>query len=268
MKVLKKIAASLFLITASFASLEGTPTSLFWTNCTTEVLDQGMGKIDVDDYFSVWNRRHHGEHFATDVGFELGLYTWNNIKLEAGIDYLGGDDDPLLFNAKIGVEQDKLFCYSPSMALIAFDFGTRHGGPVSERTNYNTIGVIFGRSLPSFIGGNFYAGGFHGNRAMGKNQGGFWVGYERFFCPAKDCCGEEYNKWEFSADYASGKNVIGGGGFSLGYYFTPRIMVQTGPTWFNSAKLLGTWKWAIQLHIEIPVFTCNNNNQCCNNNNS
>lgn len=236
-------------------NLHATPTSLFWTNCITDVEPTGKGNIDVDNYFTVFNRRGHGQSFFPDVGIVIGIFSWADLHAEAGIDYLGGADDPLFFNAKVGMEENKLFRHAPAFSLGVFNIGTRTEGP--NKTNQNIFDYIFGKTLPDWIGGRLFVGGFLGNEAMGKDQQGFMIGYLRSFCPAKDCRGRDYYKWEFAADYASGKNTIGGGGFALIYYFTPTISLESGPVWFNSAEINGTWKWSVQLDINVTIFKKN-----------
>lgn len=233
-----------------------TPTSLFWTNCITDVQPAGTGHFGVDNYFTVFNRRGHGQFFNPDIGCEVGLFTWHDISCEIGIDYLGGADDPLLFNGKIGMQEDKLFKHAPSWSLGIFDVGTR-----ANVTNWNIVDFIIGHSLPNFIGGHLYIGGYAGNKSMGRVRQGFMVGFNHTFCPAKDCCGKDYNKWAIAADYASGKNAIGGGGFAVVYYFSPVVSVETGPVWFNDRKINGRWKWSIQIDIDVSLFeVCNNSN--------
>ena len=51
---------------------------------------------------------------------------------------------------------------------------------------------------------------------------------------------------------ASGKNVIGAGGFGVYYFFTKDIRLLTGPVWFNETAINGTWKWTTQLDINLP----------------
>lgn len=235
----------------AFAGLDGTPSSVFWTNCTTDVYATGTGHIDEDNYFTVFNRRGRGSAFPPDTAFELGIFTWQDFSAEAGIDYLGGTDDPLFFNAGIAVAEDKLFCRAPSFKIGIFNVGTRHH---RTRTDQNIVDLIVGKSLPDWVGGRLFLGGFSGSRAMGKNRQGVMIAYQKTFCPAKYCDQTEYFKWIFSADYASGKNAIGGGGFALGYYFTPDIDLLTGPVWFNSAKYNGRWKWSVQIDISFSVF--------------
>lgn len=250
MKSLKNTLGLLFLF---IGILEGTPSSVFWTNCTTDVYATGTGHIDVDNYFTVFNRRGHGSSFAPDTGFELGAFSWEDWSCEAGIDYSGGTDDPLFFNIGIGLPEDKLFSEAPSFKVGFFNAGTRSSG--HSRTNQNIVDVIIGKTLPDWIGGGkLCIGGFSGSRAMGKNRQGFMVSYQRSFCPAKYCDDKEYFKWVICADYASGKNTIGGGGVGVYHYFTPDISILTGPVWFNSTKINGDWKWSVQIDISFSVF--------------
>lgn len=252
MHIVRKIFGALCLFVLNCSLAEGTPSSVFWTVCTTDIYATGTGHIDEDNYFTVFNRRGHGSSFPPDTGFELGALSWESLSVETGVDYLGGTDDPLFFNLGIGVEEGKLFCDAPSFKVGIFNAGTRYHG--HDRTNQNIVDIIIGKSLPDWIGGQFFVGGFSGSRAMGKNRQGFMVAYRKPFCPAKYCGDKDYFKWVFCADYASGKNTIGGGGFALGYYFTPDIDILTGPVWFNSGKINGHWKWSVQIDISFSVF--------------
>lgn len=252
MKTLKNALGLFFLFTISCSILEGTPSTVFWTTCTTDVYATGTGHIDADNYFTVFNRRGHGSSFPPNEGFELGIFSWKDLSAEAGFDYLGGTDDPLFFNIGIGLPEDKLFCQAPSFKVGFFNNGTRCHG--QGRTNQNIVDVIIGKSLPDWIGGRLCIGGFSGSRSMGKNRQGFMVSYQRSFCPAIYCDDKNYFKWVLCADYASGKNTIGGGGVGIYYYFTPDISILTGPVWFNSTKINGNWKWSVQIDISFSVF--------------
>ena len=66
---------------------------------------------------------------------------------------------------------------------------------------------------------------------------------------------DEYNKLVLAADYASGNNVLGGGGVGVYYYFTKDISLLTGPVWFNEQDINGKWKWTIQLDINVDVLS-------------
>lgn len=247
-----KFACILILCGINLFLLEGTPSSVFWTVCTTEVYSIGTGHIDVDNYFSVFNRRKHGSSFPPDFGFELGFLSWKDLSAEAGVDYIGGTDNPLFFNLGIALPEGQLFTHAPSLKIGIFDLGTRYQGHF--KTNFNIVDVIIGKDLPNPIGGKICLAGFAGRRSMGKNRQGFMASYQRAFCPVKDCHDKEYHQWVLCGDYASGNNVIGGGGIGVYYYFTPDISILTGPVWFNSAKINGRWKWSVQIDISFSLF--------------
>lgn len=252
MSLQKKIWALTFSIALSLGLLEATPSTTYWTTCTTDIQPEGILHIGVDNYFTVFNRRGHGSFFNPDVGLTYGLFNWCDLAAEVGIDYLGGADDPLFFNTKIGMAEDKLFSKAPAWNVGIYNIGTRTRG--FGRTNQNIVDIIFGKTLPDCIGGgNLYIGAFSGSKAMGKNRQGWMVGFIRNFCKEKDCEGKEFYKWVFAADYASGKNTIGGGGAGMYYYFTPDISLLTGPVFFNDAKINGKWKWTVQLDINLTV---------------
>lgn len=80
------------------------------------------------------------------------------------------------------------------------------------------------------------------------------VAFDRGFMPVKDKAGNEYNKLVFAADYASGKNALGGGGAGLYYYFTKDISLLTGPVWFNEKVINGNiTAWRIKEVAEVNV---------------
>ena len=233
------IRRCLFLL--AFGSLHAGTTSLFWTNCTTDCVPSENVKAGLSDYFSICGRGS----FPADLGLEYGLPCFHGIRGEVGIDYLGGRHHPLYFNGKLALDEGQLFSEAPSLSIGLFNAGTKTHG--KRRTNQNIADLIFGHTLPEFIGGSLYVGLFSGSKAMGKDRQGGMAGWCRPFhrvCDAKDL---PFYRWAFSADYATGKNSIGGGGLSMTYFFTPKISVQTGPTWFNSKKINGSWKWSLQI---------------------
>jgi hypothetical protein len=247
---MKKIPFLVCLLLAPYSFVLGTPTSVFWTNCTTDVIDTGSARLNFDNYFRVRHPTRADRFLPLDVGLTAGVMNVSNIKAEIGADYYAGQIDPFSFNGKIGIEENFLCDQAPSLSVGIFNVGTRRGGPF--RTNENIVDLVIGHSLPDLIGGRIFFGGFSGSKAMGKNRQGFMAAVERLFCPARDAAGTEYMQWAFLADYASGKNTVGGGGFSLKYYFTPKVSLQTGPVWFNSHSIYGKWKWSIQLDIVFP----------------
>lgn len=250
--MIKSIISLVLLLSFNFLAIEATPSTVFWTVCTTDVYAQGTGHIDQDNYFTVFNKRGKGAALPADVGFELGIFSYKDLSIETGIDYLGGANDPLYFNIGAGVEEEKLFNHSPGVKIGFFNAGTRYHG--CNQTNFNIVDVIIGKTLPESIGGRVCVAGFSGNRSLGKNRQGFMVSYQRSFLKVKSCDDKEYYKWVFCCDYASGKNVIGGGGIGLYYYFTPDISIVSGPVWYNTNKYNGPWMWSVQIDMSFTVF--------------
>lgn len=250
----RKIVVGLILAWAFHATVvRATPSSTFWTVCTTDIQPVKTLHFGCDNYFTVFNRRGHGQFLATDIGLEYGLFSWHDLSAEVGIDTLCSTDDPWFFNAKLGLPEGKLCRHAPAVNVGIFNVGTRTRG--RDKTNQNIVDLLFGKSLPEPIGGSLFVGAFSGASAMGRDRQGFMVAFERGFCPAKDDHGKEYKKWTLLADYASGKNAIGGGGVGLCYCFTPDVSVLTGPVFFNDAKFNGSWKWALQIDIDLVPFS-------------
>ena len=241
---------SIFCLALLTSQLQATPSSTFFTNCTTSIQEDKTVHLGVDNFFTVYNGRGHNSSLAPDIGPEFGVFKYESISAEAGIDYLGGTDDPFFFNAKVGIDENALFPNAPAFNIGIFNVGTRTHG--TGKTNQNIVDAILGKTLPDLLGGgNIYAGVFSGSRTMGKNRQGVMVAYTRNFYLTKDPSGTEYYKWQFAADYASGKNTIGGGGVGMYYYFTPRISLLTGPVWYNDKILNNSrFKWSIQFDYD------------------
>lgn len=239
-----KITTLLYLFITSSISLFATPSNLFWTICTTDVYPTKVTHLNIDTFFSVGNRKKNGTSFPPDIGVTYGLFTWNNIRGEVGVDYVGGIKQPWLFNAKVGLLEDILFKNCPSFSVGVFDVGT------SRSTNLSVVDAIIGKTLPNDLGRLFY-GLFHGKRALGKHRSGWMAGYQKGFYAVKDEQGKEYNKWWFIADYSSGKNLNGGAGFCLVYFFNQKVSMLSGPVWFTDTHTNGRWKWSVQFNVEI-----------------
>lgn len=254
-----KLVALSALAIASVAGLaRATPSTTFWTPMTLDIQPTGVFHLGIDNYFAVGKTSANGGGaFPTDhTVFELGAALSPRLQMEFGVDYFGGADNPWLFNAKIGSPEDVWFKGQPALELGVFDMGTKTTGP--SRTDWDIVYLVIGKSIPGI--GRISVGPYIGNAAAlisstGKRENsGYVVAFDRAFVPITDKEGNQFNRLVFAADYASGKNILGGGGFGLYYFFTKDISLLTGPVWFNDAGINGAWKLTTQVDINLPRF--------------
>lgn len=245
-----KLCRLIVLYFLSTSTLCATASALFWTFATTDVLDPGMGNFEVGTLFRpIINGPPTipDAMFPTDIGFNMGFPKWGILKAEAGVDYYGGVRNPLFFNAKIGVEECKLFRNAPSLSFGILFVGT------ARETDFNVWNLMVGKTLPCKLGRAFL-GGYFGNPSMGKDRGGIWGGTDTPFYKKKDCKGVDFYRWHILVDFATGDNIIGGAGVGIVYFYNPYISFMAGPTWFASNTIYGPWKIALYINVNFPVW--------------
>jgi hypothetical protein len=263
---MKKIFLSLLVLAvialcAEMDAARATPSTTFYTPATSDVQPFGVFHFGVDNYFTIGKKGANKGALPTDLTLpEVGVLPYEKLQLEVGADILEPSDHPFFFNFKFGTPEGAIFDGSPAINIGMFDVGT-HGsvsGPGDVRTDYDIADIIIGKTLPFGLG-RLHAGAYYGNAAalVDKNgvkaNTGFMVGWDKGIVHTKDNSGE-YDKWVFAADYASGKNYIGGGGVGVYHYFTKDISLLMGPVWFNEPAVAGPnpgakWTWTTQLDI-------------------
>lgn len=235
---------------ASSTPAFATPSSTYWTPMVMDIQAYKVVHFGEDNYFTVDKKASSGEQgaFPTDVGLTVGVLPFEKIQMEIGIDALYPADNPYYFNAKIGAPEGALFSGAPALQIGIFNVGTK-----KDVTNQDIVYGVIGKTIP--VLGRITAGPYVGNskvlvNAKGEKENtGYMVAVDHGFMTVKDAAGAEYSKWVFAADYASGKNALGGGGAGMYYYFTKDISLLTGPVWFNEKAINGAWKWTTQLDI-------------------
>ena len=252
---MRKIALVLGLVLLA-GNAFGTPSTTYWTPMVMDIQGYKVPHLGIDNYFASTNKARTEDidrgvgngSFPTDVGLTMGVLPFEKIQMEIGIDALYPLEHPYFFNAKIGAPEGALFKGSPALQVGVFNVGT-----TKDVTDQDIVYVVIGKTIPGV--GRLSAGPYSGNSKLlvntkgEKENTGFMVAFDRGFLPAKDAAGNEYNKWVFAADYASGENVLGGGGAGIYYYLTKDISLLTGPVWFNDKAVNGAWKWTTQLDI-------------------
>lgn len=228
-----------------------TPSTTYWTPMTVDVQSYGVLHIGADNYFTVFKKaKSGGGSFPTDLGLTIGVLPFKSVVAEIGVDLMEASDNPLYFNAKIAVPEDVLFAGAPTIQVGIFNAGAK-----KDVTDQNIAYIAIGKTIPGI--GRLSAGPYIGNSSVlvdkdgNKDNSGFMVAFDRGFVPVKDKDGNEYNKWVLAADYASGDNALGGGGFGVYHFFTKDICLLTGPVWFNEEAINGDWKWTFQLDINL-----------------
>lgn len=235
------VLAVIILSVLSGGWLLATPSTTYWTTCISDVQDFGVWHIGYDNYTTVGRTAAKGRGSLPAVyGLTVGVLPFEKLEMEVGVDLTEPTDYPISFNAKIGTPENALFSGSPALNFGIFNVGTKSGV-----TDYNILHTIIGKTLPYELG-RLHAGYYNGKSNIlvsgtgKKEDDGVMVGFDRYIY--KD-------KVMLAADYASGKNAIGGGGVGVYYFFTKDISLLVGPVWFNDRALNGKSKWTLQLDI-------------------
>lgn len=232
------LAGAVLIVSGAVAM--ATPSTEMWSPASSDIQPFGVVHLGMDNYFTVDKTAASGSqgNFPTDLGLTVGVLPFEKIQMEVGVDALYAADNPYYFNAKIGSPENAWCPYSPAVNVGIFNVGTKKGV-----TDYNIVDFIAGMTLPLDLG-RVHAGVYKGNSSVlvsgeGEDKSGGWmVGYDRTLI--KD-------KLTFAADYISGKNLIGGGGCGLNYFFSKDVSILVGPVWFNDQTLNGAMKWSAQL---------------------
>ncbi len=254
----KSIAfAALFAATAASA----TPSTTFWAPSTTAIQPFLTPHLTYDTYF--WKGPTAGQAgspvYPITTGLTMGVLPWENLQLELGFDALLPSSDPLLFNAKLGVPEDKLFPFQPSFAIGIFGVGTKASTDTELGTDYNILYAQLQHTIPS-VGGYVSVGGYYGlqDKLLKGSDGsttraGFMGG---FISPDINVNLPWLLKMNVAADVQTGKNVFGAAGGGLYFYFTDKVDILTGPVYyFDPASQPGgkQWFWTVQLDIDMPL---------------
>jgi hypothetical protein len=221
-------------------------TTEFWTPCIIDIHSYAVPELMIGNYFTINKKiENGGGAFPTDIGIEIGVLPFNKVHMEVGIDAMEPSDDPYMFNTKIGTPEDVLFKGAPGLAVGIFDVGTN-----PATTAYDIGDIIVGKTIPYI--GRLHIGYYYGNHAVLVNGNGqpdnqgWMIGYDRTIITISTWWMDSI---VLAADYASGNNYIGGGGFGLYLNWTKNISLLTGPVWFNDYKINGPWKWTTQIYV-------------------
>jgi len=251
--------SALFVCLFSAAAF-ATPTTTFWAPSTTAIQPFLTPHITYDTYF--WKGPAAGQAgspvYPVTTGLTMGVLPFENLQLEIGFDLLLPSSDPLLLNAKLGVPEDKLFPYQPSLAIGIMGVGTKTSTATTLGTDYN---LLYAQVQHTILGGYVSAGGYYGLQdklynagdGSGNNRAGFMGG---FTSPDIKIDAQWLQKINIAADVQTGKNVFGAFGGGVYFYFTDKVDLLTGPVYyFDPSSQPGgrNWFWTVQLDIDLPL---------------
>jgi len=185
-----------------------TRSTLVWIP-STDIQATQTWHLGIDDYFP----SHEGASAPTDVGFTYGGERW-----EAGVDYFGGTDDPLAFNAKALLAEE-------TADGASFALGIYGVGADSDTTAYN---VVYALASKTFKDARVTAGWFKGRRhLLGDDDSGFMLGVDASLS----------EKWWGAVDFQGGDSAFGATGIGAAYALTPDIGVLIGFVDFHDSAL-------------------------------
>ena len=235
------LAVMAFICSAGGAA-HATPSTQIWIP-STDVQPVGTIHLGVDNFTTVFKQPKDGGHQApVDVGATVGLLETSFMYVEGGLDLKEATDDPLYFNAKLGIKEDSLAKYFPAIAIGGYDFGTR-----TNSTDYNIIYVEMAKTLSSL--GRFTAGYYIGNDKLLKNSkgakenDGVLLSFDRTMA-------EINQKLWFAVDYMGGNNVYGALSFGLSWRFSPHASAILGYDIYNDSKIAGKDTVTIQFDLD------------------
>ncbi len=178
------------------------------------------------------------------ISTTFGAYSENNIKSDVGINFDLGRVKGASLVAKIGTEEGIGNIYTPSFNVGISQAGIRTKHQFLE--HQNIFHVMTSKSLRRTLNGRVYVGAFHGNRIMGKDRKGVFVGYTQYLFPTQIDETKKYDKAAVDLVYVSGKSSLGGFTVLGKYYVTPKISIQGGPTWFFNEYTIEKSKWSFE----------------------
>lgn len=215
-----------------------TPSTTFWTPCTTYVQPFAVPHITYDSYFT------GSGDFPTDVGLTVGLLPFKKFQAEAGFDMFLPGNYPLQMNARAGTPEDSFFKYQPGINVGILGIGFKE-----DVNDFNVLHLNIGKTIP-FLGS--ISAGFY--KGLNKNlfvsseadteDTGFMVAYYRTLEPLTD-------RVAITADWMSGKNVFGGGGAGLYFWFSKTVDLIMGWVWFNDTGINPYQKGIFTIQLDI-----------------
>lgn len=202
---MRTMAVATLLLLAGLSAL-ATPSTLI-TIPSTDIQPTGVWHLGVDSL--VYTGGNEAPASFVDLGLTYGLTP----RIEVGVDFVSGFDNPLWLNAKVQL-------LSPEQAPVAMAAGI-YNYSTADASNQEVKYVIASRAFDQF---RVHLGGFAANDELfGDDDTGILGGVE--YTAAAP--------WWFAVDYFSGENPLGSLNLGVGYALTDKIGVILGYDIYN-----------------------------------
>ena len=161
-----------------------------------------------------------------DIGTTIGVFNEQNIKSEAEIDYNVSRHSSFGLGAKIGFDECTYGQYSPSFAVGTFNAQIRSRHELLSSNN-----VLYALTSKSYERVIVHFGVFHGNRTMGLERKGCFIGYTQHLIIQQVDETHRRSKLDLCGEYITGKSFLAGAKVELKYLISERINIKFGQFW-------------------------------------
>lgn len=242
MKIRKIVAAAFSIVALASSVAMATPSTQIWIP-STDVKSLKDIHIDIDNYTRFSSKSYGGMNpNYYNIGLSAGLLPFENIKLEAGIDFLttgfqsdtAADNHPFYGNVKLGTPEDAFGVKGlPAFAIGAYNLGTYDKPEVGLSTRQNIVYGQVAKTLP--VIGRLSVGGYYGSsRALAtsgnpsntNNNSGILASWDRSMPEISD-------KLWLAVDYMSGNNANGEISVGGSWTFSKQVSLIVGVVVFN-----------------------------------
>jgi hypothetical protein len=251
--------SGIFIMAVIFSALiagtaSATPSTQIWIP-STDIQAFKTIHIGFDDYIRT-QKNPDGTYapIVFDTGITAGVLPFEKVQAEIGIDYIRYgttyDDNPIYFNAKVGVPEDAFFKYQPAVAVGIYNVGTR-GGNIIHNTQQDIGYGLVAKTIP--VIGRLSVGGYwanannvnfkdhHGN----TDNAGVLASWDRTLTEISD-------KLWAAVDYQSGNNAYGALNFGVSYAFSKNVSVIVGYDIYARKATGGQPTFTTQVDINFP----------------
>jgi hypothetical protein len=250
------LMSGLFLALISGTAL-ATPSTQIWIP-STDIQPYGTVHLGIDDYIRVakGGSAPAGQYapIVYDIGPEVGVLPFQKVQMEIGVDYIrygtSYDDNPVYFNAKVGIPEDAFFKWQPAVAVGIYNVGTR-GGSIIHNTQQDISYGLIAKTLP--IIGRLSVGGYVGNGGNvnfkdqygNTDNSGVLASWDRTMTEISD-------KLWLAVDYQGGNNAYGATSFGGSWAFSKNVSLLVGYDIYTRKATGGQPTFTTQLDINIP----------------